>query len=93
MSGFTAAGKLVDWPRDSQKYYIYINEEGMYEIIFSSQQPNAKDFRRHCCNVLFPHFPQQLTNKIQEEHQQAIEEKDNQIQVLEFRNQSINIKF
>ena len=55
MSGFTAAVKPVDWPKDSQKYDIYINEEGMYEIVFSSQQPKAKDFRRHCCNVLFPH--------------------------------------
>ena len=58
----------------------------MYETVFSSQQTKAKDFRRHCCNVLFPHFRQQLTNKIQEEHQQTIEEKDNQIQALEFRN-------
>ena len=87
MSGFTAVGKPIDWPKDSQKYDIYINEEGMYEIVFSSQQPKAKDFRRHCCNVLFPHFRQQLTNKIQEEHQQAIEEKDNQIKALEFRNE------
>ena len=55
MSGFTTAGKPVDWPKDSQKYDIYINEDGMYEIVFSSQQPQAKDFRRHCCNVLFPH--------------------------------------
>ena len=77
MGGFTAAGKHVDRPKDSQKYDIYINEEGMYEIVFSSQQPKAKDFRRHCCNMLFPHVRQWLRNKTQEEHQQAIEEKDN----------------
>ena len=77
MGGFTAAGKHVDRPKDSQKYDIYINKEGMYEIVFSSQQPKAKDFRRHCCNMLFPHVRQWLRNKIQEEHQQAIEEKDN----------------
>ena len=81
--GFTAAGKPVDWPKDSQKYDIYIKEEGMYEI-FSGQQPRTKEFRKHCCNVLFPHFRQRLTNKMQEEHQQAIEEKDNQIQAFEF---------
>ena len=52
----------------------------MYELLFSSQQPKAKDFRRHCCNVLFPHVRQQLTNKIKEEHQQAIKGKYNQIQ-------------
>ena len=77
MGGFTTAGKHVDRPKDSQKYDIYINEEGMYEIVFSSQQPKAKDFRRHCCNMLFPHVRQWLRNKTQEEHQQAIEEKDN----------------
>ena len=86
MSGFTTAGKPVDWLKDSQKYDIYIKEEGMYEIAFSSQQPKAKNFRRHCCNVLFLHFQQRLTNKIKEKHQQAIEEKDHQIQVFEFTN-------
>ena len=82
MSGFTAAGKPVDWPKDSQKYDIYINEEGMHEIVFSSQQPKAKDFKRHCCNVLFPYVRQHLTNKMKEEHQQAIEEKDATIALL-----------
>ena len=70
----------LDWPKDSRKDDYYINEEGMYEIVFSNQQPKAKAFRRHCCNVLFPHIRQQLTNKIQEKHQQDIKEKDNQIQ-------------
>ena len=36
---------------------------------------------------MIPHFRQWLTNKIQEEHQQAIEEKDNQINALEFTNE------
>ena len=75
LSEFTAVGNSVDWPKDSRKDDYYISEEGMYEIVFSNQQPKAKNFRRYCCNVR-----QQLTNKIQEEHQQAIEEKDNQIQ-------------
>ena len=76
----------LDWPRDLRKDDYYVNEEGMYEIVFSSQQPKAKDFRRYCCNVLFPHVRQQLTNKIQEEHQQAIEEKGNQIQAHQHQN-------
>ena len=63
MGGFTAAGKLAEWPKDSQKYDIYINGEGMHEILFSRQQPKAKDFRRHCCNVLFHHL-RQLKKKI-----------------------------
>ena len=87
ISDFTVAGKAADWREGSQKYDIYVNEEGMYEIVFPSQQPKAKDFRRHCYNVLFPHFLQQLTSKIQEKHQQAIEEKDNQIQSLETTNE------
>ena len=33
----------IDWPKDSQKYDIYTNEEGMYELLFSSQQSKAKD--------------------------------------------------
>ena len=52
----------------------------MYELVIGSQQPKVKNLRRHCCNVLFPQIWQQLTNKMKEEHQQAIEEKDDQIQ-------------
>ena len=72
----------------------------MYELLFSSQQPKAKDFRRHCCNVLFLHVRLRLTEKIKEDHQQAIEEKDaafalitdnfqgrdNQIQAIHYQN-------
>ena len=47
MSSVPAAGTPVDWPKDSQKFDIYINEEGMYELLFSSQQPKAKDSRAH----------------------------------------------
>ena len=45
----------MNWPIDSQKLDLYINEKGMIELLILSQQPEAKDFRRHCCNVLFPH--------------------------------------
>ena len=41
-----AADTSINWPKDSQKYDLYINEEGMYELMFSSQQPLAKDFRK-----------------------------------------------
>ena len=73
---------FMDWPKDSRKDDYYINEEGMYEIVFSSQQRKAKDFRRHYCNVLFPHVRQQLTNRMKEDHQKAIEEKDAAIALL-----------
>ena len=90
--GFVSEMKPVNWQKDLQKHDIYISEEGMYELVFSSQQPKAKDFRRHCFNVMFTQIQRQLTNKMKEEHQQAIKEKktelpqcDNQIQALEFR--------
>ena len=54
----------------------------MHEIVFLSQQPKAKDFRRHCCNVLFPHVQQQLTNKMKEDHEETIEGKDAAIGLL-----------
>ena len=68
MSRVHAAATPINWPKASQKYDIYIREEGMYELIFGSQQPKAKDFRKHCCNVMFPQIRQQLTNKMKEEH-------------------------
>ena len=71
----------MDWPKDSQKYDIYINEEGMYELLFSSQQPKAKDFRRHCINVLFLHVRQQLSDK---SHAMEIQYLTGRIQALEF---------
>ena len=77
----------MDLPKDLRKDDYYINDEGMYEIVFSSQQPKATYFRRYCCNVIFSQIWQQLTNKIKEPHQQAIEKKDNQIQSFEFTNE------
>ena len=64
----------------------------MYEILFLSRQPKAKDFRRHCYNVFFPHVWQKLTKKIQEEHQQAIPDCDNQIQAHQQRILRLNQK-
>ena len=43
-------------------------------MLFSSQQPKAKYFRKCCCNVMFRHICQQLTNKMEEDHQQIITE-------------------
>ena len=58
----------INWPTHSQKYNIYINDEGLYELVFGSQHPKAKDFRRHCCNVILPHIRQKLTHKLEENH-------------------------
>ena len=84
MSSVHAACTPTDWPKDSQKYDMYTNEEGMYELLFSSQQPKAKDFRRHCFNVLFPRARQQLSDKL---HAMEIEDLTSRIQALEFTNE------
>ena len=78
LTGVHAAATPINWPSDSQKYYLYIKEEGLYELVFSSQQPLAKAFRKHCCNVMLPHIQQQLISKMKE----AIEEKDTRIQAI-----------
>ena len=106
MTELVSETNFIDWPKDSRKGDYYTNEKGMYELLFSSQQPKAKDFRRHCCNVLFPHVGQQLTNKMKEDHQQAIEKKDaalalltddlqdhdNQIQVIQYENVALQVQ-
>ena len=56
----------------------------MYELVFSSHQPLTKKFRKHCCNVMFPHIRKQLVDKMQEDHQKAIEERDTRIQAIEY---------
>ena len=75
----------MDWLKDSQKYDIYINEEGMYELLFSSQQPKAKGLRRQCCNLFFPHVQQQLSDK---SHAMEIEDLTGRIQASEFTNEA-----
>ena len=66
--GLVPETKPINWPNDSQKHDIYINEVGMQELVCSSQQPKARNFRKHCCNVMFPQSRQQLMNKIKESH-------------------------
>ena len=70
--------------RICKKYDIYTNAEGIYELLFSSQQPKAKDFRRHYFNVLFSHVQQQLSDKL---HAMETEDLKNHVQVLEFTNE------
>ena len=84
LTGFVPETKPMDWPKDSEKYDIYINEEGMYELLFSSQQPKAKHFKRHCFNVLFPHVRQEPSDK---SHAMEIEDLTGRIQALEFTNE------
>ena len=72
--------------KNSQSDEYYINEEGTYELVFSSQQQKAKAFRKYCCNEMFPRIGKQLVDKMQEGYQKAIEERDNRIQAIEYEN-------
>ena len=87
----------VLWPADSQKYDLYINEQGMYELVFKSEQNLAKEFRKYCCNTLFPQIRQKLVDidlessnrrhqlaieDMGREHQQVIESKDTALAML-----------
>ena len=76
LSKFPTAGNLLKQPSDSRKDDYYINEEGMYELLFKSQQLQAKEFRRHCCNDVFSKIRNQLLY-------QRIDEKDMQIALLD----------
>ena len=86
LTKWSAADHLLNWPSDSRKDDYYLNEEGMYELVFSSQQQKVKAFRKYCSNQIFPHIRQQLTDKLVEDHQKAIEDRDNRIQAIEYEN-------
>ena len=47
MIKFLAAENFVDWPKDSRKDECFINGERVYELLFSSQQPKVKNFRKY----------------------------------------------
>ena len=51
-------------------------------MISASQQPKAKDFRKHCCNVMFQHIWQEITKKIEKDYQEATEEKNAALALL-----------
>ena len=55
----------------------------MYELLFSSEQPKTKEFRRNCFIVLFPHVQQQLSDK---SHAMEIEGLTSSVQVIEVTN-------
>ena len=64
----------------------------MYELLFSSQQRKAKNFRRHYCNVMFPHIRQQFANKMEEDHQFIITHCDNQISAIQYGNVTLKVQ-
>ena len=57
LTSFVSAMHLMNWPKDSRKNdYYYINEERIYDLLLSSQQPEVNHYRRHYCNVLIHQF-------------------------------------
>ena len=96
MTGFVSETKPVNLLNYSQKCDIYISQEGMTELLFSSQYPKSKDFGKYCCNVLFLHIRHQLTDKLEENHQLAITgmQKEHQLEIQGRENQvqTLNMK-
>ena len=57
LTEFVSVTKLMNWPKDSRKdKNYYINEGATYKLLFSSQQPRAKIFRKYCSNMMFPYI-------------------------------------
>ena len=86
LKGVVSPNTSLEWPKNSQPDEYYINEEGTYELVFSSQKQKAKAFRKYCCNKMFPKIRKQLTDKLLEDHQQAITDQDTRIQAIEYEN-------
>ena len=38
----------------------------MCKWVFARQQPKAKEFRKYCCDTMFAHVRQQMTEKMEE---------------------------
>ena len=83
MSSVHATYTPINWPKDSQKYDIHTNEKGIYKLLFSSEQPKAKDFKKHWCNVILPQIRQQFSDTL---HVIEIEDLTNRVQALELTN-------
>ena len=54
----------------------------MYELAFTSQQKEAKEFRKYCCNTLFPQLRQHFEQLAISEQQQRIEQNESTIAIL-----------
>ena len=78
-----AGDRTLSLKKTKNPHEVFINLNGSLEIAVRSKKPKAvaliKWHKRH--------------KKIQEEHKQAIREKDNQIQALEATNENINSRF
>ena len=55
LAGLVSETKPVNWPRDSQKLDLYINEEGMIELLVGSQQPLTKELAEYISIKIIGH--------------------------------------
>ena len=44
--GWVTATQPLNWPKNSHPDEYYINEEGMYEVLFGSQQQKACEHQK-----------------------------------------------
>ena len=47
LTKFVLETNPINWPKDLQKQDIYINEEGIRELVLKSKQPKAADIAEH----------------------------------------------
>ena len=57
MSSVHPAYTPINWPKDSQKYNVYTNEEGMYEVN-NQRQKTSEDTAAMSCFLMFDSSPQ-----------------------------------
>ena len=46
LKGVVSPNTPLEWPKNSQPDEYYLNEEGMYEVLFGSQQQKACERRK-----------------------------------------------
>ena len=46
LQGGAVTVRPLEWPKNSQPDEYYLNEEGMYEVLFGSQQQKACEHRK-----------------------------------------------
>ena len=63
LEGRSSATHHFEWPKKSQPDDYYINEKGMYELLFLSQQPKQKHLERIVAMSCFPMFNSSLQTK------------------------------
>ena len=72
---------------DAQDHDIFISLTGTLYVIVNSRENKSKVLKEHILKDIVPRGFKARIKGIQEEHQQAITGRDNQIQAREFRNE------